>query len=165
MGGVLAILGSVAAPIISGDTAFRSARLIIADFMHYEQKSIAKRLTICVPLFVVAIAILVYSLADKDGFEMIWRYFAWCNQTLAVFTLWAVTVYLTQKRKQYWVTLVPALFMTSVVVTYICYDPVGMSLPYPVAWGIGVAATVFSGVWFFVKLPKLRAATGLLSKE
>ena len=165
VGGVLAILGVVAAPITSGDTAFRSARLIIADFMHYEQKSIAKRLTICVPLFVVAIAILVYSLADKDGFEMIWRYFAWCNQTLAVFTLWAVTVYLTQKRKQYWVTLVPALFMTSVVVTYICYDPVGMSLPYPVAWGIGVAATVFSGVWFFVKLPKLRAATGLLSKE
>ena len=89
VGGVLAVLGVIAAPITSGDTAFRSARLIVADFLHKEQKSMSSRLMICIPLFIVAIGILLYSLKDKDGFDMIWRYFAWTNQTLAVFTLWA----------------------------------------------------------------------------
>lgn len=98
VGGVLAILGVIAAPITSGDTAFRSARLIVADFLHMEQKTVAKRLMICIPMFIVAIGILLYSQKDKDGFDMIWRYFAWSNQTLAVFTLWALTVYLVQAK-------------------------------------------------------------------
>ena len=93
VGGILAVLGVIAAPITSGDTAFRSARLIVADFLHKEQKSMVSRLVICIPLFIVAIGILLYSLKDKDGFDMIWRYFAWTNQTLAVFTLWALTVF------------------------------------------------------------------------
>lgn len=82
VGGVLAILGVIAAPITSGDTAFRSARLIVADFLKLEQKSMRRRLYICVPMFIVAIGLLLYSLRDKDGFDMIWRYFAWANQTL-----------------------------------------------------------------------------------
>ena len=86
VGGVLAILGVIAAPITSGDTAFRSARLIVADFLQMEQKTVVKRLMICIPMFIVAIGILLYSQKDKDGFDMIWRYFAWSNQTLAVFT-------------------------------------------------------------------------------
>ena len=90
----IAVLGVIAAPITSGDTAFRSARLIVADFLHLEQRSVSKRLVICIPLFLVAIALLLYSQKDKDGFDMIWRYFAWSNQTLAVFTLWALTVVL-----------------------------------------------------------------------
>ncbi|MCH5328331.1 MAG: carbon starvation protein A [Coprobacter sp.] len=150
-GGILALLGVVAAPITSGDTAFRSARLIVADFMHFDQKSIARRLTVCIPLFIVAIAILVYSLADKDGFEMIWRYFAWCNQTLAVFTLWAITVFLAQQHKLYWISLIPALFMTAVVTTYICFDPTGIGLSYPIATGIGIATALCLGIWFFAK--------------
>lgn len=92
VGSVLAILGVVAAPITSGDTAFRSARLIVADFLKMEQKTIKRRLVICIPLFVVASALLIYSLRDADGFQVIWRYFAWANQTLAVFTLWTITV-------------------------------------------------------------------------
>ena len=83
VGGVLAILGVIAAPITSGDTAFRSARLIVADFLQMEQKTVVKRLMICIPMFIVAIGILLYSQKDKDGFDMIWRYFAWSNQTLA----------------------------------------------------------------------------------
>ena len=83
------MLGVIAAPITSGDTAFRSARLIVADFLHMEQKSMTKRLLISVPLFLISIVILIYSLKDQAGFDMIWRYFAWTNQTLAVFTLWA----------------------------------------------------------------------------
>ncbi len=99
VGGVLALLGVVAAPITSGDTAFRSARLIIADFLRLEQKSMLKRLYIAVPLFLGSAFLLWYNISDANGFNTIWRYFGWSNQTLAVFTLWTITVYLQRKRK------------------------------------------------------------------
>ncbi len=142
VGGVLAVLGVIAAPITSGDTAFRSARLIVADFLHLEQRSIAKRLMICVPLFLVAIGILLYSQKDADGFDMIWRYFAWSNQTLAVFTLWALTVYLVLEKKPYWITLLPALFMTAVCSTYIFVAPEGFGLDNLLSQMIGLVVTV-----------------------
>ena len=150
IGGVVAILGIVAAPITSGDTALRSARLIIADFLHMEQKSIRRRLMICIPLFLVTAATLVYSLADADGFKIIWRYFAWCNQTLSVFTLWAITVYLVQEKKPYIITLIPALFMTCVSVTYICIAPEGFQLPHALSYGIGATAVIAAFAWFVV---------------
>lgn len=112
VGGVLAILGIVAAPITSGDTALRSARLIAADFLNIDQRPIFKRLLICIPLFLITFGVLVYSLTDAEGFKIIWRYFAWCNQTLSVFTLWAITVYLVQSNKNFYIALLPALLMT-----------------------------------------------------
>lgn len=148
IGGVLAVLGVIAAPITSGDTAFRSARLIIADFLHKEQKSIASRLVICIPLFIVAIGILLYSLKDKDGFDMIWRYFAWTNQTLAVFTLWALTVFLTTSKKLYIVTLIPALFMTAVCSTYIFVAPEGLGMDVTVSQIIGCVITAITLIVF-----------------
>ena len=148
IGGIVAILGIVAAPITSGDTALRSARLIIADFLHMEQKSIRRRLLICIPLFLITAATLVYSLADADGFKIIWRYFAWCNQTLSVFTLWAITVYLVREKKPYIITLIPALFMTCVSVTYICIAPEGFQLPSALSYAIGAAAVLATLVWF-----------------
>ncbi len=156
VGGALAILGVVAAPITSGDTAFRSARLIVADFLHLEQRSVVKRLMICIPMFIVAILILIYSLSDPAGFEKIWRYFAWSNQTLATFTLWAITVYLAQKKKPYWITLIPALFMMSVVLTYILFDRSGIALSYTVSVTTAVVVTLLSAVWFFLRLPKMQ---------
>ena len=150
IGGVVAILGIVAAPITSGDTALRSARLIIADFLHMEQKSIRRRLMICIPLFLVTAATLVYSLADADGFKIIWRYFAWCNQTLSVFTLWAITVYLVQEKKPYIITLIPALFMTCVSVTYICIAPEGFQLSHALSYSIGATAVPAALAWFVV---------------
>lgn len=156
VGGALAILGVVAAPITSGDTAFRSARLIVADFLHLEQRSVVKRLMICIPMFIVAILILIYSLSDPAGFEKIWRYFAWSNQTLATFTLWAITVYLAQKKKPYWITLIPALFMMSVVLTYILFDSSGIALSYTVSVTAAVVVTLLSAVWFFLRLPKMQ---------
>ena len=150
VGGVLAILGVIAAPITSGDTAFRSARLIVADFLKLEQKSIRRRLYICVPMFIVAIGLLLYSLRDKDGFDMIWRYFAWANQTLSVFTLWAITVYLARARKWYGLTLVPALFMTAVCSTYICIAPEGLGLSHWVSYVTGGGCTLIGAVWFIV---------------
>ena len=118
-GSILAILGVVAAPITSGDTALRSARLIIADFIHLEQKSVRKRLYVCIPLFSAVIALLIWQMANPEGFDVIWSWFGWSNQTLSVFTLWAITVYLYQQKKNYWISLIPAVFMTVVSVVYL----------------------------------------------
>ena len=148
LGGILAILGIVAAPITSGDTALRSARLIAADFLHIDQKPISKRLLICIPLFLLTIAVLVYSLSDAEGFKIIWRYFAWCNQTLSVFTLWAITVYLVRHDKNYYIALLPALLMTLVCSTYICIAPEGLSLRQPIAYAIGDICTIIALIWF-----------------
>ena len=118
-GSILAILGVVAAPITSGDTALRSARLIIADFIHLEQKSVRKRLYVCIPMFAAVIALLIWQMANPEGFDVIWSWFGWSNQTLSVFTLWAITVYLYQQKKNYWISLIPAVFMTLVSVVYL----------------------------------------------
>lgn len=147
-GGILAILGIVAAPITSGDTALRSARLILADFFRIEQRSIRKRLIISIPIFVVTISILVFSFSNAEGFKIIWRYFAWCNQTLAVFTLWAITVYLVRNRKNYFVTLIPAQFMTCVCSTYIMIAPEGLSMPQTVSYIAGGIVTLIALIWF-----------------
>ena len=148
IGGFLAILGIVAAPITSGDTALRSARLIIADFFHIEQHSITKRLAISIPVFLATIGILVYSFSDAEGFKIIWRYFAWCNQTLAVFTLWTITVYLVKSKLNFWVALIPALFMTSVCSTYILIAPEGLALPETTAYIGGFVCVIIAVVWF-----------------
>lgn len=148
IGAVLAILGVVFAPITSGDTALRSARLIVADFLQIEQKSIAKRLLISIPLFGATLAVLIYSLMDKEGFDMIWRYFAWCNQTLSVFTLWAITVYLFLNKKNYWVTYIPALFMTMVCVSYFCLAPECLGISTNLSYTIGAIVVLISIVIF-----------------
>ena len=164
VGGVLAVLGVIAAPITSGDTAFRSARLIVADFLGMEQKSIRKRLYICVPMFLAAIGLLLYSLKDADGFDRIWRYFAWSNQTLSVFTLWAVTVYLVRERKGhiYYITYIPAMFMTAVCTTYICVAPEGLGISPSASLYIALVALVVAATWFAVWHGKWKRMHSLL---
>ena len=152
-GSILAILGVVAAPITSGDTALRSARLIIADFIHLEQKTIAKRLMVCVPMFAVVIALLVWQMENPDGFDVIWSWFGWSNQTLSVFTLWTITVYLVQQKKNYYVTLLPALFMTVVCVTYLFSEQV-FKLGDITASCIAVATCIIAYAWFLIWLSK-----------
>ncbi len=149
-GGVLAILGVVAAPITSGDTAFRSARLIVADFLGLEQKSMRRRLYICIPMFAVAVGLLLYNLREFHGFQTIWRYFAWANQTLSVFTLWAITVYLVRERKghYFYVTYLPALFMTAVCTTYICVAPEGFGMQLTVTLFVAIFAALVAAIWF-----------------
>ena len=150
LGGILAILGVVAAPITSGDTAFRSARLIIADFMHLEQKGMIKRLWIAVPIFGLSAILLWYNIADTNGFNVIWRYFGWSNQTLAVFMLWTSTIYLVRHNKgmSYMITLLPAMFMSAVCVTFILIDKTGFRLPADIAPWVGIATFVISGLLF-----------------
>ena len=144
------LLGIVAAPITSGDTALRSARLIVADFFHVEQRSIRRRLFICIPIFLVTIALLLYSFGDAEGFKIIWRYFAWCNQALSVFTLWAITVWLVHEKKNYWVTLIPALFMTAVCSTYILIAPEGLALSESISYPLGAVCVLIAIIWFAV---------------
>ena len=150
LGGVLAILGVVAAPITSGDTAFRSARLIIADFLHLDQKVIGKRLWIAIPVFGISALLLWYNIADANGFNVIWRYFGWSNQTLAVFMLWTATVYLARNNKglSYMITLLPAMFMSGVCVAFILIDKTGFGLPAVIAPWVGLGTFVLSGLLF-----------------
>lgn len=151
LGGILAILGVVAAPITSGDTAFRSARLIVADFLKFKQKKIVNRLLISVPLFAIGYALTQFN------FAIIWRYMAWSNQTLATIVLWAITVYLAKEKKPYWITLIPAIFMTAVVSTYILIAPEGFRLPHTISYVIGGIAVIASivGFSFFLKKEKV----------
>ena len=150
MGGVLAMLGVVAAPITSGDTAFRSARLIIAQALKLSQRAKKNRLYICVPLFAASFAMLVWQMENPDGFNTIWQYFGWANQTLSVFALWTITVYLAREKKPYIITLVPALFMTCVCTTFFMVSKTALGLPYIVGYGIGATALVVAAVWFAV---------------
>jgi carbon starvation protein CstA len=147
LGGILALLGVVAAPITSGDTAFRSGRLIIADFLKMSQRTIRQRLTICIPMFIAAIALLVWQMADRDGFNVIWSWFGWSNQTLSVFTLWAITVYFVRQKKAFWITLIPALFMTTVCTSFLFSEQV-FSLQGEAAWLVAAAAFVVALAWF-----------------
>jgi carbon starvation protein CstA len=144
IGGALALLGVVAAPITSGDTAFRSARLIVADFLSFKQGPIKNRLIISIPLFAVGF------LLTRLDFSIIWRYFAWSNQTLAMVVLWTITVYLVQNSKLYWITLIPALFMTAVTTTYLLISPEGFSLPAGISYTLGISISVLALAAFFI---------------
>lgn len=155
IGGIMAIVGVIAAPITSGDTALRSARLIVADYLHLDQRPIRHRLLIAVPLFLC-----VFGMVFVD-FNIVWRYFAWTNQTLATFTLWAGTIWLYKHTlKQYpygyYIALIPALFMTMVSSSYILIAPEGLALPIHLHWvGYSAAGLItLCALAFFVKWNK-----------
>jgi carbon starvation protein CstA len=147
-GAVLAMLGVVAAPITSGDTAFRSCRLIVAEWLKLDQRPIAKRLYICVPLFCVSIAMLVWQIENPDGFNTIWQYFGWSNQTLSVFTLWTLTVYLVREKKNFWVTLIPALFMTTVCSTFCFVSKQALGMPLEIGYFLGGVCFLIAVIYF-----------------
>ena len=161
-GGILAILGVIAAPITSGDTALRSARLIAADYLGVKQKKVMKRMAVSVPIFVICFFIMLMP------YDALWRYFAWSNQVLSVFTLWAITVYLARHGKNYHITILPGMFMTCVTVTYIFFAPegfgalsnllLGVGIGYEVALGIGLTATAVI-TWIFYSWKNSLATT------
>jgi Carbon starvation protein, predicted membrane protein len=148
-GGTLAVLGVVAAPITSGDTAFRSARLIIAEWLHFGQKTMVRRLMISVPLFVASLLLLIWQMENPDGFNVLWQYFGWFNQALSVFTLWMITVYLARNRKPYIITLIPAIFMTVVCTTFLIASPQALGRPDFTSVTIIVVAVV-ALAWFIL---------------
>ncbi len=145
LGGTLAVLGVVILPITSGDTAFRSARLTIADLLKMPQQSIPKRLIIALPLFVIG------AVLSQMDFSIIWRYFGWANQTLAMFMLWTGAIWLARRGKFHWICSLPAAFMTAVCVTYLCFDKIGFALSYDTANIAGVVVAVLAMVLFLAK--------------
>ena len=160
MGGVgiaLAMLGVIACPITSGDTAFRSARLVLADWFHLDQKKWKNRLMLCIPVLGVGAVLGIGNALGKIDYTIIWRYFSWTNQTLAMIVLWAASMFLFYEKKNYWITAVPATFMTAVSITYFMLgneclgqflnkDGYNTALAYPV--GILFAA-LFLGIFLY----------------
>ncbi len=147
IGGALAVIGVVVCPISTGDTAFRSARLTLADWLKLDQASLGKRLILAVPLIGVA------AVLTQIDFDIIWRYFSWSNQTLAMIVLWAMAVYLVQNAKRAWYALVaalPAAFMSAVSVTYILMADEGFRLSTKIAYPAGAAASIALLIVFFV---------------
>jgi len=151
IGGTLAILGVVACPITSGDTAFRSARLTIADSIKFSQGPIKNRFMISIPLFVIGFAL------TKIDFGIIWRYFGWSNQTLATIVLWTAAMYLVNIGRNHWMATVPATFMTAVCTTYIIVAPEGFKLSMGVGLPVGIVAAVLALVIFTVAAKKVKA--------
>ena len=154
IGGILAVFGVIAAPITSGDTALRSARLIIVDYFKVSQKPIPNRLLICIPIFLVTIGLLVWQIDNPDSFNVIWKYFGWANQTLAVCCLWAYTVYLAMRKRQYLITLIPAIFMTMVCCSFFLISRISLGMDVTLGYIISAIATLLVTVLFFVWLSK-----------
>ena len=147
VGGILAIIGVVVCPITSGDTAFRSARLILAEWTKLDQKKISNRLIITMPLLASSAVLM------QLNFNVLWRYFSWCNQTLAMIALWVATSYMLKnaKKKAYsFITAIPATFMSAVSVTYIMMAPEGFKLPAAVGYPVGIAFAVILFVVFLI---------------
>ncbi|AJG87244.1 carbon starvation CstA family protein [Bacillus anthracis] len=148
VGGTIAVIGVIVLPITSGDTAFRAARSIIADYFNFEQTKLKNRLMIAIPLFVIA-----YGLTKID-FTILWRYFSWANQSTAAIALWIGTMYLFIKGKPYVVSLIPAIFMTLMTVIYILNAKIGFNIPLNTSYIIGAVITVILTVIFFMKAMK-----------
>ena len=142
------MIGVIVCPITSGDTAFRASRLVLADWFKIDQKPFLKRLYLSVPLLLTGVII------SQLPYDVIWRYFSWSNQTLAMIVLWAATVYLYQKKRNYFITLVPAVFMTAVSTTYFLIAPECLHLPAVVAWPLGLVLTGVICAYFLAKMKK-----------
>lgn len=136
IGGTLAILGVIILPITSGDTAFRGARMLLADYFNMSQVKLSSRLVLSVPMFVIAFAL------TKMDFTIIWRYFSWANQTTAMIALWVGAVYLLKNNKFHWIASVPASFMTVVSFTYILQAPEGFKLDPSISLPLGIACAL-----------------------
>lgn len=153
VGGTLAVLGVIVLPITSGDTAFRSARMIIADYIKIDQKPMLKRVMVALPLFVVS-----YGLTHMD-FTLLWRYFSWANQTTAVIALWVGTMYLVLSRKPHWITSIPATFMTMATFTYLAYAPIGFGLPLQLSYVAAALGTLICIALFMKRVRRLSRTT------
>jgi carbon starvation protein CstA len=151
VGGTLAVLGVVILPITSGDTAFRSARMIIAEYINVAQKKVSSRLGIALPLFAVSVVL------TQIDFNLLWRYFSWANQATAVIALFVGAMYLYIARKNYWISLIPGTFMLVMVITYILNAPIGFRLPMNIAWIGGFIGTAILVALFFRQAQKARA--------
>lgn len=155
IGGVLAVIGVVVCPITSGDTAFRSARLILAEWTGLDQKRISNRLKITIPLLGIA------AFLTQMDFNVLWRYFSWSNQTLAMISLWVATSFLIHKGKYRWgslITALPATFMTAVTVTYLMMADEGFRMNASAAYPAGMIIALFAFILYLIQMYQWRIA-------
>ena len=161
VGGIIALLGVIVLPITSGDTALRSLRLAIAESFHIDQTSKAKRMGLAAVIFVLVAVILVFAKMNANGFNILWRYFAWSNQTLSLFAFLAISVWMFEngKAKFAWMPLIPGAWYAFVTITYIANAKIGFNIPWTGAYIIGVcAAAIYVGViiWYANKRRALK---------
>lgn len=145
IGGTIAVLGAIVLPITSGDTAFRAARSIIADYLRIDQKKIGKRLAVALPLFAVS------AILTQIDFNILWRYFSWANQATAGIALWIATMYLYVKGKNFIVSLIPAIFITYMVFVYILSEKIGFNMDLKLSFIIAIPIMIIFIIWFFKK--------------
>lgn len=153
VGGIVALLGIIVLPITSGDTALRGLRLSISEAFHIDQSSNAKRLSLSAVIFALVAVILVFAKTNPNGFNILWRYFAWSNQTLSLFAFLAISVWMFEngKSKFVWIPLIPGAFYCFVTVTFIMNAKIGFHIPWAIAYLIGAcAAAAYVGVivWY-----------------
>ncbi|MGV1719371.1 carbon starvation CstA family protein [Vibrio furnissii] len=158
-GGIIAFLGVVILPITSGDTAFRSSRLILAEYFNMEQKTLRNRLLMAMPLFVIG------GILTQVDFGIIWRYFGFANQTTAVMMLWTASAYLLRHNKLHWITTIPAVFMTTVCITFILNNStLGFGLPMQISTIVGIVATLAITL-YVMKMSKGKGETDLADED
>ncbi|MBY7975076.1 carbon starvation protein A [Vibrio fluvialis] len=158
-GGIIAFLGVVILPITSGDTAFRSSRLILAEYFNMEQKTLRNRLLMAMPLFVIG------GILTQVDFGIIWRYFGFANQTTAVMMLWTASAYLLRHNKLHWITTIPAAFMTTVCIAFILNNSsLGFGMPMQISTIIGVVATLAITL-YVIKISKGKGETELANED
>ena len=150
MGAVIAILGVVICPVTSGDTAFRSLRLSIADFLNYDQKPVVKRLVVCLPVFVIAFFFC------KVDFSTAWSYLGIANQTLAALVMWTGAAYLTSKGRPHWMCSVPATFLTFVCISFIMISPLGFHLEPVIGYAVGIPAALAAFIFCIVRSARIK---------
>ena len=144
VGGVIALIGVIVLPITSGDTALRALRLSLAETFHLDQSTNGKRMRLAIPVFVLAAGIIVFAKFNKDGFNILWRYFAWSNQTLSLFAFLCITVWMFEngKGKFAWMPLIPGAFYAFICSTYIANAHIGFNIPWTASYIIGVVFAI-----------------------
>lgn len=155
IGGYLAIIGVIVLPITSGDTSFRSLRLIVAEELNIDQRSSKKRATVAAVLFIPAIAILYFAKSNPNGFNILWRYFGFTNQLVAIFALGVATSYLITKKKLYLMTLIPGIFYSFIVAAFISSADIGFKLSTSAGYVIGAIFAILYAI-FVVQVSKKR---------
>lgn len=145
VGGVIAVIGVIILPITSGDTALRSLRLMLAEYMHFDQKAAKNRVLLTVGIFIPVAAILIFAKMSAQGFNILWRYFAFSNQTIAIFAFAMATVYLMAKGRNYLITLLPGLFYCFIVTTFILNAKIGFNIPMSISYIAGGVLTILYG--------------------
>ena len=142
VGGIIALVGVIVLPITSGDTALRALRMMIADAFHIDQVSTKKRLSLAAIIFILVAVILIFAKMNANGFNILWRYFAWANQTLSLFAFLAITIWLfeNKKAKFAWMPLIPGAWYAFITITYIANAQIGFNIPWTAAYIIGVVA-------------------------